>query len=215
MRRQQLRLWSAGFGIRRVGDYCDDEHWPDGGWWIIPEPEIHGGAQVLVPDLAGWRRETLDRFPADQAWFSVPPDWVCEILSPSTASYDRGAKARIYAGWGLGHYWLPDPDRKSLEALKNTTTGWVTAARLRVTRPPRPSRSPALRSTCRGFGWRRGGAGLRRPARFFTCCKKKGRPINPWLPHAGAAQCNGPRSWPIEHFATFPTRSNRISTDGS
>jgi Uma2 family endonuclease len=72
-----------------------------GGWWILFEPELHFGEDVVVPDLGGWRRERLPAIP-DTAFFSLAPDWVCEVLSPSTERIDRGRKLRIYAGAGVG-----------------------------------------------------------------------------------------------------------------
>ena len=67
-----------------------------GGWIFVDEPELHLGPHVVVPDIAGWRRERMTE-PADKAYFEVAPDWVCEILSPSTEKYDKGDKRRIYA----------------------------------------------------------------------------------------------------------------------
>ena len=79
-----------------------------GGWVIIDEPELHFGKDVLVPDLAGWRRERLPTVPV-AAYLTLAPDWVCEVLSPSTESLDRGKKLRIYAGESVLHAWLVDP----------------------------------------------------------------------------------------------------------
>lgn len=93
-----------------------------GGWWIIDEPELHLGADIVVPDLAGWRRERLPELP-DSAWFELPPDWVCEILSPSTAQNDRGVKMPIYAREGVRHLWLIDPDLRTLEAYTLSDNG--------------------------------------------------------------------------------------------
>jgi Uma2 family endonuclease len=87
-----------------------------GGWIFLPEPELHFGADVLVPDLAGWRRERLPRL-ANEAYLTLAPDWVCEVLSPSTEALDRGKKLRIYAREGVAHVWLVDPLRESLEIL--------------------------------------------------------------------------------------------------
>jgi Uma2 family endonuclease len=87
-----------------------------GGGIFLPEPELHFGADVLVPDLAGWRRERLPRL-ADEASLTLAPDWVCEVLSPSTEALDRGKKLRIYAREGVAHVWLVDPLRESLEIL--------------------------------------------------------------------------------------------------
>ncbi|AKU92505.1 Uma2 family endonuclease [Vulgatibacter incomptus] len=88
-----------------------------GGWWILLEPELHLGPDVLVPDLAAWRQERLPsvRLP----FFEVAPDWVCEVLSPSTARLDRFRKMRLYARAGVGHVWLLDPLERSLEVLRN------------------------------------------------------------------------------------------------
>ena len=94
-----------------------------GGWWIIDEPELHVGGHVLVPDLAGWRREHLPRLP-DTAWFETAPDWVCEILSPATARNDATEKLRIHASIGVQHIWLGDPDQRTLEAYENRQNLW-------------------------------------------------------------------------------------------
>jgi len=87
-----------------------------GGWWILIEPEIHfvRDTEVCVPDLAGWRRTRMSRIPRDQR-FEVVPDWVCEILSPSTESKDRAIKMPIYAGYGVRFAWLIDPLKQTLE----------------------------------------------------------------------------------------------------
>jgi Uma2 family endonuclease len=66
-----------------------------GGWWILGEPELHLGDAIAVPDLAGWRRGRMPSIP-EEAFFSLAPDWVCEVLSPSTERIDRSRK-RIYA----------------------------------------------------------------------------------------------------------------------
>lgn len=95
-----------------------------GGWWILDEPELHIGGHILVPDLAGWRREHMPHLP-DTAWFETVPDWVCEILSPSTARCDRAEKMPIYAGMGVNHLWLVDPDRRTLEAYENQQGRWL------------------------------------------------------------------------------------------
>src|SRR5437667_6517507 len=71
-----------------------------GGWWILYEPELHFGEDVLVPDLAGWRRERMPVFPSVAA-FELAPDWVCEVLSPSTARIDRARKLHVYAREGV------------------------------------------------------------------------------------------------------------------
>ena len=81
-----------------------------GGWWIIDEPEVHfiRDTEVLVPDLAGWRRERMPSLPQDHR-FEVVPDWVCEVLSPGTAKKDCVLKMKVYASHGVACLWLVDP----------------------------------------------------------------------------------------------------------
>jgi Uma2 family endonuclease len=88
-----------------------------GGWILLFEPEIHLGNDVLVPDLGGWRRERLPSLSNDEAFFTLPPDWVCEVLSPSTMGRDRVRKLPIYAAFGVRHVWLVDPLQRTLEVL--------------------------------------------------------------------------------------------------
>ncbi len=97
-----------------------------GGWVILFEPEIHLGGQILVPDFAGWRRE---RAPANDAsaFYDTAPDWVCEVLSPSTARVDRILKLPIYFQENVRHVWLIDPTARTLEVLKRETGGWLLA----------------------------------------------------------------------------------------
>ncbi|MFP5305813.1 MAG: Uma2 family endonuclease [Gammaproteobacteria bacterium] len=95
-----------------------------GGWWILVEPELHLGKQILVPDIAGWRRERMPRIPDDHR-FTVSPDWVCEILSPSTVRKDRVQKMRIYAEQGVPHCWLLDPLARTLEVFTLQGGRWL------------------------------------------------------------------------------------------
>ena len=77
-----------------------------------------------MPDIGGWRRERMPRLP-ETAFFAVPPDWVCEVLSPSTALLDRAKKLRIYAEHGVGHAWLVDPQQQTLETLRLQGSRWL------------------------------------------------------------------------------------------
>jgi Uma2 family endonuclease len=97
-----------------------------GGWVILDEPELHLGSDpdVLVPDLAGWRRERLPEVPSTVE-ITVAPDWICEVLSPSTAAKDRAKKLRIYAREGVKHAWLVDPDPKTVEVYRLESEHWV------------------------------------------------------------------------------------------
>jgi Uma2 family endonuclease len=88
-----------------------------GGWIILDEPEVHMGDDVLVPDLAGWRRETMGAV-ADEPFFTIRPDWVCEVLSPSTERFDRGDKIKLYARAGVTNVWLVNPLLHTLEILR-------------------------------------------------------------------------------------------------
>jgi Uma2 family endonuclease len=104
---------AAGVLLGKLGGSFDFGDGP-GGWLIYIEPELHFGNDVLVPDLAGWRRERLPSVPRD-AFLTVAPDWICEVLSPSTEYIDRSKKLRIYAREGVTDAWLVDPLRQSLE----------------------------------------------------------------------------------------------------
>jgi Uma2 family endonuclease len=94
-----------------------------GGRWILDEPELHLGQDVLVPDLAGWRRSRLPQIP-DTPYFTLAPDWICEVLSPSTARVDRVLKLPIYAREGVKHIWLVDPAARTLEVFRLDGGGW-------------------------------------------------------------------------------------------
>ncbi len=95
-----------------------------GGWWIFDEPELHLTPHVLVPDLGGWRRERMPRYPKNQI-FDLSPDWVCEVLSPSTARVDRSKKMRIYAEHAVAYCWIMDPLQKTLETYQLMKEQWV------------------------------------------------------------------------------------------
>lgn len=95
-----------------------------GGWWILDEPELHLGSDILVPDLGGWRRTRLRRVP-DEAYFTLAPDWICEVLSPTTYRLDRVKKLRVYAREGVAHAWLVHPVERTLEVLRLESGRWV------------------------------------------------------------------------------------------
>lgn len=134
---RHARAYSV-LGGELLGPYDRGRGGP-GGWWILDEPEIHLSGHVLVPDLAGWRRERMPRLP-DTAWFELAPDWVCEILSPSTARLDRAEKLPIYAAEGVRHCWLIDPDVRTLEVFQNENGRWlllkVLESEAEVSEPP-------------------------------------------------------------------------------
>ena len=100
-----------------------------GGWWIINEPQVHFGEDIVVPDITGWRRERMP-VPPDAAYTTLAPDWVCEVLSPSTRKLDLGGKSAVYARAGVSHMWLVDPIVRSLEARELRGTKWMEIATL-------------------------------------------------------------------------------------
>src|SRR5262245_18308797 len=88
-----------------------------GGWMIHDEPELLLGEDIVVPDLARCRRERMPEVP-DVAYFTLPPVWVCEMLSKSTERMDRAEKLPIYAAAGVKHAWLGSAARRTLEVLR-------------------------------------------------------------------------------------------------
>jgi hypothetical protein len=98
-----------------------------GGWLILYEPEVHLGDDVVVPDLAGWRRERLPVVP-DAAFITTTPDWICEVLSRSTEKTDRAEKLPLYASFGVRHAWLVHPRRRTLEAFRLHEGTWLAIA---------------------------------------------------------------------------------------
>jgi Uma2 family endonuclease len=95
-----------------------------GGWRILFEPELHLAGDIIVPDLAGWRRERLPQLP-DEAYVSVAPDWICEVLSPSTVAMDRVKKLTSYARERVSHAWFVDPLARTLEVLRLEAGRWM------------------------------------------------------------------------------------------
>ena len=114
---------AASLGAELVPPYRFGRGGP-GGWMIYHEPELHLGQNILVPDLAGWRRERFST-PREEHRFTVPPDWVCEILSPRTARDDRMKKMRIYAQHAVPHAWLIDPIICTLEVFRLESGKWL------------------------------------------------------------------------------------------
>lgn len=97
-----------------------------GGWVLLDEPELHLGDDVIVPDLAGWRRERFVK--PSEAFFSVAPDFVCEVLSPSTQRIDRADKMDVYARESVRHAWLVDPIARTLEVYRLEGRSWLRVA---------------------------------------------------------------------------------------
>ena len=113
---------SSSLGGELYGPFDRGKGGP-GGWILLDEPELHLHGDVLVLDLAGWRRTRMPELP-DAAAFELAPDWVCEVLSPSTAAMDRAEKMPIYARERVGHIWLVDPIAQTLEAYRLEQGRW-------------------------------------------------------------------------------------------
>jgi len=111
---------------RSIGRGYDDGIDGPGGWWILIEPEVHFvyDTEVTVPDLAGWCRERIP-YPPEGHRIEVVPDWVCETLSPSTASKDREVKMPLYAHYGVPYAWLIDPGKQTVEVYRIDDGTWV------------------------------------------------------------------------------------------
>lgn len=121
-------LVETGLGYELTGPFGRGKGGP-GGWWIVGEPELHLGRPfardlILIPDLAGWRKARMPLLP-DAAAFTLVPDWVCEILSPSTARLDRVVKMPAYASVGVKHLWMVDVDARTLETYGLEDGRWV------------------------------------------------------------------------------------------
>ncbi|MCE9668435.1 Uma2 family endonuclease [Myxococcus stipitatus] len=109
-----------------LGEQLDRRRGGSGRWCFLRAPELRLGHDVLVPDLAGWRRERVDGpLDPDVPFLTLAPDWVCEVLSPSTAALDRTRKLPLYARQGVGHVWLVDPVARTLETYQRVKRGWL------------------------------------------------------------------------------------------
>lgn len=98
-----------------------------GGWWIIDEPELHFSDDVLVPDLAGWRRTRMPDTPTG-AYVTLAPDWVGEVVSPNTERFDRVSKLPVYARERVAHAWLINPIARTLEVYRLDAGQWLLLA---------------------------------------------------------------------------------------
>lgn len=114
----------------RLRPFDDPDEGEPGGWIILDEPELHLGPMpdIVIPDLAGWRRERLDESFFDDpevTAISVAPDWVCELLSPGTEALDRGRKMRVWRREEVSHVWLADPAERTLEVYRLSPDGYL------------------------------------------------------------------------------------------
>ena len=113
--------WVLGGKIGGPFDYGSSG---PGGWWLSFEPEVHLGEDIVVPDLAGWRRERMPEYP-ETAYVTLAPDWVCEVLSASTRRVDLREKRPVYAREGVGYLWIIEPADRTLKAFELWDGEWV------------------------------------------------------------------------------------------
>jgi Uma2 family endonuclease len=113
---------ASTLGVELGGPFDRGKGGP-GGWLLLDEPELRMHGHILVPDLAGWRRARMPEMP-DAPFFELAPDWICEVLSPSTAAHDRDDKMPIYAETGVSFAWLLDPLAQTLEAFRRDGHAW-------------------------------------------------------------------------------------------
>jgi Uma2 family endonuclease len=119
---------AAGISIDLLGAFHGtDARSGPGGWWFLPEPELHFDEDVLVPDLAAWRNARMPVVPNAPA-ITLVPDWLAEIVSPSSARHDRIRKMRRYARAGVAWIWLVDPLARTLESFRLMGESWTVAA---------------------------------------------------------------------------------------
>jgi Uma2 family endonuclease len=114
----------TALGTAVTGQYQFGQGGGPGGWVIIIEPELGLGENIVVPDLAGWKRERFP-FQEESNWISVVPNWICEILSPSTLRNDKVKKMPLYAQYGVEHIWLVDPSAMTLDAFRLESGRWL------------------------------------------------------------------------------------------
>ncbi len=103
----------------------DDGRGGPGGWWIFIEVDVRLGRDIVRPDLPGWRRERLAD--PDAPPIETVPDWICEVISKSNAAHDRVTKRRLYAEAGVRHYWIADPEARTLETFTLEAGRWTDA----------------------------------------------------------------------------------------
>jgi Uma2 family endonuclease len=131
----KLVLWSRLAGPHKraiaalgmdIGSAYDRGREGPGDWWIMHGPEVHFDvdARVIVPDLAGWRRERMPMYPSDHK-YRIAPDWVCEVLSPSTSRWDRTTKLPLYAEYGVAYAWFVEPVLQIVEVKKLVDRVWT------------------------------------------------------------------------------------------
>lgn len=100
-----------------------------GGWWVATEVDMMLGGEGVRPDLLGWRRDRVLSLPQARPGGAVTerPDWIAEVRSSSTASRDLGDKLTLYHAAGVPHYWVVDPQNRTLLVYRWLPDGYVVA----------------------------------------------------------------------------------------
>jgi Uma2 family endonuclease len=112
-----------------LGERLDPRRAGTGRWCFLRAPELRLGGDVLVPDLAGWRRDRLAEAPLPaEPFLRLAPDWVCEVLGPASVVLDRARKLPVYARAGVSQVWLVDPVARTLECFQRVKRGWLLAS---------------------------------------------------------------------------------------
>jgi len=120
---------AAIVGALRNPFHRDSGRGGPGGWWLATEVEVLlDSAELVRPDVVGWRRENCPERPIGMP-IKARPDWICEIVSPSNANHDTIKKLRVYHRARVGHYWLVDPRDLTLTVMRWSADGYVTRLR--------------------------------------------------------------------------------------
>jgi Uma2 family endonuclease len=123
--RMRHQLTGLEIGSALLGPFGKGRGGP-GGWWIVTEPgiELPDDTNEISPDVAGWRRERMPELPIDEP-IRVVPDWVCEILSPTTRRHGLVKKLPYYAKVGVSYLWLADLDARVVTAHRLESGRWL------------------------------------------------------------------------------------------
>jgi Uma2 family endonuclease len=124
--RMPHQLIGLEIGSDLLGPFAKGRGGP-GGWWIVANPGIERPDNTLEisPDVGGWCRERMPKAPHKRA-IRVVPDWVCEILSPTTRHHDLVDKMPYYAKIGVPYAWLVDLEARTVIVHRLEAGRWVT-----------------------------------------------------------------------------------------
>ncbi len=115
---------SLGMFLSRRFDRRPGGRWP-GGWWFGTEGDTeYERHQIFRHDVVGWRRDRVPECPRGRP-VRIRPDWVCELLSPSNEKRDLVDKLRILHAAQVPHYWIANPEEKTLVIHRYHPEGYV------------------------------------------------------------------------------------------